>query len=437
MRRWLLAVLCVSTIAVNLAAQEPDAQLMQYIDTIKLVDNHAHVVAPDMEHDTNYDALRCETLPANASALAPANVRFGPDISGAWKALYGVSVDSDSPENLKKVDAGQKVVRDREKDKYFDWVLAQGGYDFVLANRVKMATELGAHFKWVPYDDALLFPLNNSALKTANPDRKILFDAEDGHLKEYLATAGLKTIPGTLDEYVGKVIVPTLQSQRKSGAVAIKYEVAYLRALDFEPAAHDKAAKIYARYVVGGTPSPAEYKLLQDYLFHAIGVQAGELGLAVHIHTGGGCGDYFDVRGSDPMLLVSVLNDPSLRKTNFVLLHGGSPFERHNTTLIAKPNVWVDTSVLELMFSPAELARILRPWLETMPERVIFGTDAGPFGPGFGWEETTYVASKKGRRAVALVLTEMMRDGVITRDRAKEIANDILRKNAIDLYKLQ
>jgi predicted TIM-barrel fold metal-dependent hydrolase len=137
------------------------------------------------------------------------------------------------------------------------------------------------------------------------------------------------------------------------------------------------------------------------------------------------------------MLLDSVLNDPALRKTNFVLLHGGAPFDRHNAVLIVKPNVYVDTSVLELLYSPAELARIMRPWLEMVPEHVIFGTDAGSFGPGFGWEETTYVASQKGRRAVGIVLTQMMQEGVITRDRAKEIANDILRKNALDLYKLQ
>jgi hypothetical protein len=424
-------------LAVKLSAQEPDAQLMQYIETIQLVDNHAHVVAPDMDHDINYDALRCETLPAG-TALPPANARFGPDITAAWKALYGVSADSDSPENLKKVTAGQKAVRDREGARYFDWVLAQGGYGIVLANRVKMAQELDAkHFKWVPYDDALLFPLSNAVLKSANPDRKVLFEAEEGHLKSYVAAAGLRSLPGTIDDYVSKVIAATLQTQRKNGAVAIKYEVAYLRSLDFAPAARDEAAKVYTRYVSGGDPSAAEYKLLQDYLFHEIAVQAGQLGLVIHIHTGSGCGEYFNDPGSDPMLLSSVLNDATLRKTNFVLLHGGSPFSRNNIALIVKPNVWVDTSVLELLFSPQELARIMRPWLETMPEHVIFGTDAGPFGPGFGWEETTWVASKKARRALGIVLTDMMRDGVITRDRAKEVAERVLRKNAMELYKLQ
>ncbi len=438
MKRWLLAVLCVAAVAVSVEAQEPDAQLMQYIETIKLVDNHAHVVAPDMAHDTNYDALRCETLPASPTTLAPANARFGPDIAGAWKALYGVSADSDSAENLKKVAEAQKAVREKQGNKYFDWVLAEGGYDYVLANRVKMAAELGQHFKWVPYDDALLFPLDNSELKKASPDRKVLFEAEEKLHKSYLLAAARKAVTSSLDVYLTKVVDQTLASQKEAGAVAIKFEVAYLRSLDFEPANRERAAKVLAQYAWSkSAPSEPEYRTLQDFLFRYIAKKAGELGLAVHIHTGSGCGEYFDDRGSDPMLLSSVLNDPDLRKTNFVLLHGGSPFTQHNSALIMKPNVFVDTSVLELLYSPAELARIMRPWLELMPEHVIFGTDSGPFGPGYGWEETTYVASKNGRRAVGIVLTQMMQDGVITRDRAKEIAEMVLRRNAMQLYKLQ
>jgi hypothetical protein len=392
-----------------------------------------------MEHDTNYDALRCETLPATPGLLAPANARFGPDVAGAWRALYGITADSDSPENLKKVADAQKTVRDKQGSGYFDWVLAQGGYDYVLANRVVMAPELDSkHFKWVPYDDALLFPLDNTQLKAANPDRKVLFSAEEKLLDSYSVAAAVKAQPATLDDYLEKVVDRTLSSQKKAGAIAIKFEVAYLRSLDFEPAQKQQASNIFHRFAWAKTPpSAGEYKILQDYLFRYIAAKAGELGLAVHIHTGSGCGEYYTDPGGDPMLLDSVLNDPALRKTNFVLLHGGAPFDRHNAVLIVKPNVYVDTSVLELLYSPAELARIMRPWLEMVPEHVIFGTDAGSFGPGFGWEETTYVASQKGRRAVGIVLTQMMQDGVITRDRAKEIANDILRKNAVELYKLQ
>ncbi|MDT8066941.1 MAG: amidohydrolase family protein [Terriglobia bacterium] len=421
----------------TVSAQQIDPQLMSYIDSIQAIDNHAHVVAPDLAHDVNYDALRCEILPA-ATGLAPANTRFGPDVMAAWKALYDVVADSDSPANVKKVDAAQQAVRQREGANYFDWVLKQAGFDVVLANRVAMAPQLDArHFKWVPYDDALLFPLNNEAEKAVSPDRKVLYGAEEDHLKAYLQTAGMQSIPTTLDAYLDKVVLPILQSQKKAGAVAIKFEVAYLRPLDFAPATQADAARIYAQHLNSGVPSNTDYKVLQDYLFHYIAEHAGELGLAVHIHTGVGCGEYFETRGSDPMLLEGVLNDPSLRKTNFVLLHGGSPFERHNAALIMKPNVYVDTSVLELFYSPAELAHILRPWLEVMPEHVIFGTDSGPFGPGFNWEETAWVGSRNARRALGIVLTQMMNDGAITRTRAKEIAEDVLRKNAAELYKIQ
>lgn len=437
MKRVFYALSCAFILCISAAAQQVDPQLMSYINSIQAIDNHAHVVAPDMAHDTNYDALRCEILPPG-TALAPANTRFGPDVQAAWKALYGVVADSDSPESLKKVEAAQQVVRRREGANYFDWVLKQAGFDVVLANRVAMAPQLDAkHFKWVPYDDALLFPLNNEAEKAVSPDRKVLYGAEEDHLKAYLGAAGLKSVPPTLDEYLDKVVLPTLQSQRNAAAVAIKFEVAYLRSLDFGPARQAEAAKIYAQFAAGGTPPMTAYKLLQDYLFHYIAAEAGNLGLAVHIHTGLGCGEYFDTHGSDPMLLEGVLNDPTLRKTSFVLLHGGTPFERHNAALIAKPNVWVDTSVLEFFYSPAELARILRPWLEVMPEHVIFGTDSGPFGPGFNWEETAWVGSQNARRALGIVLTQMMRDGVITRARAQEIAERVLRRNAAQLYKIE
>lgn len=216
--------------------------------------------------------------------------------------------------------------------------------------------------------------------------------------------------------------------------MAIKFELAYLRSLDLQRVPHDVAAGVYARYASGAAPDAAGYTQLQDFLFRDIAIRAGRLGLAVHIRTGSGCGSYFDERGSDPMLLVPVLNDPALRQTNFALLHGGAPFDRHNTTLITKPNVWVDTSVLGLLYSPAELARIIRPWLETMPEHVIFGTDAGPFGPGMGWEEATWIGSRKARRALGMALTEMMREGIVTEARAKEIANRVLRQNAMEFY---
>jgi predicted TIM-barrel fold metal-dependent hydrolase len=427
----LIVIVLTATLA---AAQQIEPELAAYMDTVSAIDNHAHVFAPDVPNDQGYDALRCDGLPPDQGPPA-ANFRFGADTKLAWKALYGVEPKSADDAEQKRPQMIE-ALRKAHADNFYDWVLQKSGVDVVLANRVAMTPGLKPpHFRWVPYADALLFPLNNNALKAVNPDRRELFRMEEELRQSYFQQAGITALPSTLDEYLDKVVRPTLRKQKDAGAVAIKFEAAYLRKLDFAAASHDAADAVYRRSINGLTP--ADYKLLQDYLFHEIALEAGKLGLAVHIHTGAGCGQFFGDPGSDPMQLISVFNDSTLRGTNFVMLHGGTPFNRNVTTLIVKPNVFVDTSVLELEFSPAELARIMRPWLEVMPERILFGTDADFFGPGMAWVETTWLGARKLRQALGIVLTQMMKDGVVDEARAKEIAQRVLRGNAADLYHLK
>jgi hypothetical protein len=51
-----------------------------------------------------------------------------------------------------------------------------------------------------------------------------------------------------------------------------------------------------------------------------------------------------------------------------------------------------------------------------------------------GWAESTWIANRNGRAALAIALTGMMRDGEISRARAGEIARMVLRGNAESLY---
>jgi uncharacterized protein len=424
--------LCAAVFPVR--AQEPDAEIVRYVNSIKAIDNHAHVSGLDLEHDLGYDQLRCDDQ-LSSSGLAPANVRFGADQRAAYKTLFGFDATRGDDADIKKARELELDARKEHGAHFYGWVMAQAGIETVLANRTAMIPEMKAPLiRWVPYEDALLFPLDNSVAKAVNPDRRVFFGETEELLGTYVREAGLSAVPGTLDDYVTQVVRTTLQKQRAAGAVAVKFEAAYLRRLDFAPASPEDAARIYAKYVAGGKATPAEYKTLQDYLFKQIALEAGTLGLAVHFHTGSGCGEFFDDAGADAMLLSPILNDPDLRKTNFVLLHGNQPRERTAAFLIMKPNVYVDTSVLELLWSPTELARSMRPWLELMPEHVMFGTDADTFGPGLEWEETTLMGTRHFRRALALVLTDMLRDGTVTRDRAKEIALMVLRGNAASLY---
>src|SRR5262249_33912836 len=142
------------------------------------------------------------------------------------------------------------------------------------------------------------FPLNNDAAKKFSPDRQVFLTAEEALLKKYMDPQNLKKLPATLDDYMNRLVFPTLEAQKKAGAIAVKFEAAYLRSLKFDPAGPNDATRIYAD-AQRGPISASDYKKLQDFLFRAIAGQAGRLGMAVHVHTGPGCGDWFDTSGSD------------------------------------------------------------------------------------------------------------------------------------------
>jgi predicted TIM-barrel fold metal-dependent hydrolase len=184
-------------------------------------------------------------------------------------------------------------------------------------------------------------------------------------------------------------------------------------------------------------PSATEYKALQDFLFHYLARESGRLGLAVHIHMIDGAGAYYRPSGSNPLLLEPTLNDPMLRKTNFVIIHGGYPYTKETASLMGKANLYADFSSMTFLLYPRALSEVLRNWLEAFPERVLFGTDAFSFGPAIDWGEVAWLSNSTARQALALALTGMMNDGEITREEALQIARMVLRENAMKLYGLK
>ncbi len=416
-------------IAGGASAQLPiDSQLAQDIARIKAIDNHAHPVRPtfDSDKDTDYDALPVESMDPYTE---PVRTRAGsPLVAEADRALYGSTAN---------VGARKQQLLQEKRDGYANWVLDQLGIETMLANRISMGAGLAApRFLWVPFEDALMYPLNNAKPAAENSDRKSFFADEDRLLRRYLKECGLSSPPQTLDLYLEKVVTPTLERHKRGGAVAAKFEAAYLRPLQFADVPRSEAARIYSS-AHARDASDADYRKLQDFLFRYIASECGRLGLAVHIHAAAGAGGYFDVAGADPVLLESVFNEPKLRSVNFAMLHGGWPFTHEVTPLLSKPNVYADFSEQTFMNYPRAVSRVIREWLEYAPEKVLFATDAYPFSDEMGWEEAGWVANTTGRQALGLALTEMMRDGEITRERAVELARMVLRDNARRLYKLQ
>jgi predicted TIM-barrel fold metal-dependent hydrolase len=437
MRIRLAAVAVVALMAPKLGSQTiADAELLAEINQIKAIDNHAHPkrVLDEGESDPETDFAD----PVESPMDMP--VRLRPDNKehvAAQQALYLAGPPGNKEVTTEELAKARKRVRQEQGDAFPKWVLDRLNIDMMFANRVAMGRGLAApRFLWVPFADGFLFPLDNTTAGAANPDYRGQIDGARRVLQRYQREGQVEKLPDTLAGYLSKVVDATLTRQKGSGAVALKFATAYMRSLDFGNPSQVEASRVYAQFAKGGSPPPAEYKTLQDFIFRHIAAKAGELGLPIHIHTGAGASGYFSQSGASPFLLEPILNDPKLRQSKFVLVHGGSPFAQQTRMLLYKPNVYADFSAQTFLLSTRELSGVLRSWLEFVPEKVLFGTDAFDITPEVGWPELAWLSNRSAREALALALTGMIADGQIPRERALELARMVLGENARKLYGL-
>ena len=296
-----------------------DEGLATEIAGIRAIDNHAHPVrytSAGEPADRGFDALPVDNMEPQSD---PVNLRpNSPAIAEAWTALFGRDGKT----------AKQRLI-DQKRGDYPAWVLDQMGVETMLANRVSMGPSIQPpRFRWVPYADALIFPLDNSALAAQNPDRKAFFALEDQLRSRYLREAGLEKAPATLAEYLTRVVTPTLEKQKQGGAVAEKFEAAYLRSLAFDHVDRAVADHIYQQYAERSRRRRLQAAAgLSVPLYRRRVRPAGHGGS--HPHDGWGWW-ILRCRGGESAALEPVLDDPELRKTRFVMLHGGWPFIRRD-----------------------------------------------------------------------------------------------------------
>jgi len=393
----------------------PDPVLVEQIAKIKAIDNHSHMLPAYANQGTEEEPADLIGKPRYA---LPVNIRFdNPHWTGAWRDLYGYKYNDMGKRHLSLVFKQKQRIKRQQGENYPTWVLNKLGIETALVNWVELGLgQTPPRFYWVKYVDDFLNPFSPFNRKSNRSDIKP---------------------EATLAEYTKTVVTGAMELCKKEGAIAIKFIAAYQRPLNFEKVSSVEAASVYEQLLQGKEVSISEQRKLEDYLFRYITRQAGRLDLKVHIHTGWGGGPYFNISGSNPMLLESVFNDPDQRNTKFVMIHGGWPFEKEAGAMLVKPNVYVDFSAQAFIRSTRALSKTIRAWLEWYPEKVLFGTDAMGRSPLSNWEERAWLSTKTARNALAIALTEMMNDGQISRDRAFELAKMVLRTNAIRLYELK
>jgi hypothetical protein len=414
-----------------------DPGLDREIQAIRAIDDHAHLpIFPDPEPDLDHLVQPYDF--AVPLRLRPDN----PEYIDAWKALWGYEHDGWSPEHLRELFLHRQALKESNGDAYYPWILDKLGTDTLLYISPAPLPHVKSRYRWVAHIDSLLWPF-----QTIPADKQALAVTYSAVNARRCAEAGLDGPPPTLNAYLTDIVGANLQAAKVQGAIAVKSNAPYYRDLSFENVSADDAARLYAQGQKEGGLPVAEHKAFQDYAFRWVMARVGELGLPFQMHTGLGAKPGFATSGSNPLLMEGVFTD--FPRTKFVLLHAGWPFDRETRSAMAYENVFVDLSCANLYFYARNLADVVRGGIEWFPERVVFGTDAhtdSDLGflasvpslpnPLAGWEEKAWLSGRVTRKALGLAVTGMVEDGVVTGDRAVELAQMVMRGNSLALYNL-
>jgi hypothetical protein len=229
----------------------------------------------------------------------------------------------------------------------------------------------------------------------------------------------------------------TFLSKLKSVAnkiVGLKSIAAYRSGLDIDTCVSKTDAEDGLRKELAGQkPVRVTNKSLIDYLFTCSLEIAVLFNLPMQIHTGYSFGDKdLDLRKCNPLHLRAVLEDERFAKCQLVLLHASYPFSKEASYLASVySQVYLDFGLAIPKLSVQGMTSSLKELLHLAPiKKVMFSTD------GYAFPETYYLGARRARDVVYRVLSAACEDGDLCIQEAIDAVEDIFRRNALDLYKL-
>jgi predicted TIM-barrel fold metal-dependent hydrolase len=409
----------------------PDVQqiynrLLPQIEKIPIFDHHAH---PGFFDDPDVDAM---AAPPGSAALRERD--SNPELIAASKALFGYPYNDLSAEHAKWLVQKKAELKQAQGNAYFSNLLEKLNIEQSVANRAMMADYLDPkRFVWVFFVDSFMWPFNNQQQTARNTDQQVYIPLQGKMLRRWMKQEGVEKLPSDFGDYLA-FVTKTLEDNQKKGGIAMKFEVAYFRSTKFGDPTREQAEEVYKKYAQGGVPTEEDYRIFQDYIFRYLVTEGGRLHLPVHIHTAVGIGDYFNLSEGNIMNLENILRDPRYASTTFVMIHGGYPLEREAIWLAAVKNVYLDSSLMEIVMYPSEFKESLKQWLETFPDKITFGTDSFPYNETLGAEESYWLGVQSARTGLAAALAEMVSMGEVNEAQALQLAHGYLHDNAVALY---
>jgi len=222
--------------------------------------------------------------------------------------------------------------------------------------------------------------------------------------------------------------------------VGVKIGLAYLRNIRFDKVSQSEAEEVFVQVYNQELfrsdpiqmPQPAglslgETKPLQDFMVHKIIQLAEAKRLPIQIHTGLQEGNENIITNSNPTLLTNLFRE--YNEVRFDVFHGSYPYTGELAALAKNfQNVYIDMCWHHII-SPYGARQALAEWLDTVPWNKIFG-----FGGDYIFAEGVYGHSVIARENIARVLTEKVKEGIFSEEKAIYLAQKLLRDNAYEFF---
>jgi hypothetical protein len=419
----------------------PAATLHDFIAQIPIVDVHEHHI-PDILLNPNVNLLQifqqsyagwtqarpyplpCETRAEDPmlgaapqttwEALAPylensGTNSFVRNLVNALTDLYEISEGQITYENWRALD---DAVRERHQDpKWRHEVLDRAKIERMITDPYTDPL-LNARESLGPNYDSVM-RINAFALGWHPQSR----DHNGNSAHALLARLNLK--PTSFDDYIAALdaLVSSMASRYQ---VALKNALAYDRDISFDEPNADLARAAWGK----PSPSAAERKAFGDFVVDRLCALAAKYDMPVQMHLGTAI-----IRGSHPLNAASLIERHP--RTRFLLMHLAYPWSRDLLGMaFVYRNIWLDLT-WSLLLSPSHFKLAMHEAIEMLPDesRMMIGGD--------NWHvEETYGTMKLARQLLAEVMEENISAKYFRAADAERLAENILRENALQFFRL-
>ncbi len=188
-------------------------------------------------------------------------------------------------------------------------------------------------------------------------------------------------------------------------------------------------AKIEYGKKIRDNETKLQSKLLISFLVRK-GLEIASLKkIPIQFHTGFGDND-LNLLKSNPLYLKGIIEE--FNKVPIILLHAGYPYTKEAGYLASiYSNVYVDFGLASPFLSISGIKNTLLDLMELAPwSKILYSSDASKI------PELYYLSSEISRFCLHEVLCELMESKEINKFEYEEIADSILRKNALNLYNI-